>query len=108
MYFGDILQLIPETRAYADDCTLTFTCERSEHYQTVVRINQALQSIASWGKRWQASYTPRMQEDTSPRSQSASSVSSWTLTFTSHVKKVAKDVVWKLICIRRVAHLDPQ
>ncbi|KAK8380020.1 hypothetical protein O3P69_016579 [Scylla paramamosain] len=95
-------------KSYADDCTLTFICEKSEHHQTVVRINQALQSIASCGKRWQSSYTPRRQEDTSPRSQSAPSVLSWTLTFTSHVKKVAKDVVWKRICVRRVAHLDPQ
>ncbi|KAG0727963.1 hypothetical protein GWK47_033522 [Chionoecetes opilio] len=27
------------------------------------------------------------------------------LTYTSHVKKVAKDAAWKLSCIRRVAHL---
>ncbi|KAG0716749.1 hypothetical protein GWK47_008954 [Chionoecetes opilio] len=27
------------------------------------------------------------------------------LTYTSHVRKVAKDVAWKLSCIRRVAHL---
>ncbi|KAG0723280.1 putative RNA-directed DNA polymerase from transposon BS [Chionoecetes opilio] len=59
VYFNDILQLIPEAKAYADDCTLTFTsCERTDRHNTVIRINRALQSIASWGKRWQVTFAP--------------------------------------------------
>ncbi|KAG0727882.1 hypothetical protein GWK47_033702 [Chionoecetes opilio] len=44
-------QLIPEARAYADDCTSHSTCERSDRHNTVIRINQALQSIALLGPR---------------------------------------------------------
>ena len=42
VYFNYLLQLVSEATAYADDCILTFTSERSEHHNTVVRINQTL------------------------------------------------------------------
>jgi len=130
VYFNDILQLIPEATAYADDCTLTFTCERNERHNTVVRINQALQSIASWAKRWQVTFAPektqaalisRRQDDVD-RDQLTIHLEGRKihlqesvnilgvefdsgLTYTSHVRKVAKNAAWKLNCIRRVAHL---
>ena len=130
VYFNDILQLIPEATAYADDCTLTFTCERSERRNTVTRINQALQSISSWGRRWQVTFAPEKtqamlisrRQDVANREQLhiqmegrrihlQESVSilgvefDSGLTFTSHVRKVAKNAAWKLSCVRRISHL---
>ncbi|KAG0727499.1 hypothetical protein GWK47_034549 [Chionoecetes opilio] len=58
VYFNDILQLIPEARGTQTGCTLTFTCERSDRHNTVIRINQTLQSIAPWGKRWKITFAP--------------------------------------------------
>ena len=95
-----------------------------------MRINQALQSIASWGMRWQVTFAPektqavlisRRQND-ADRDQLAIHLEGRrihlqesvnilgvefdsSLTYTSHVRKVAKNAAWKLSCIRRIAHL---
>ncbi|KAG0716983.1 hypothetical protein GWK47_008376 [Chionoecetes opilio] len=50
--------LIPEAQAYADDCTLAFTCDRRDWQDTVCRINLALDNIVTWSSRWQVSLTP--------------------------------------------------
>ncbi|XP_045105136.1 uncharacterized protein LOC123500494 [Portunus trituberculatus] len=57
-FFNDLLQLIPEAHAYADDCTLTFPCDSGDHCATVAHINQVLQTIVSWGHRWQVELAP--------------------------------------------------
>ncbi|XP_069987649.1 uncharacterized protein [Penaeus vannamei] len=44
--------------AYADDCTLTFPCDSSDHRATVAHINQVLQTIVVWGRRWQVDLAP--------------------------------------------------
>ena len=53
VFFNDLLQLIPEAHAYADDCTLTFPCDSTDHRATVAVINQVLHIISTWGRRWQ-------------------------------------------------------
>ena len=53
VFFNDLLQLIPEAHAYADDCTLTFPCDSIDHRATVAAINEALETITSWGRWWQ-------------------------------------------------------
>ncbi|KAG0710961.1 hypothetical protein GWK47_021687 [Chionoecetes opilio] len=103
---------------------------RSNRHNTVIRINQALQSIASWGKRWQATFAPdntqavliSRRQDADNWDQHAillegrrihlqESVSilgvefDFGLTYTSHVRKIAKDAAWKLSCTQGVAHL---
>ncbi|KAK4292667.1 hypothetical protein Pmani_034584 [Petrolisthes manimaculis] len=46
VYFNDILQLIPEAQAYADDCTLSFSCDTKKDWRdTVRRINEALSCV---------------------------------------------------------------
>lgn len=50
-YFSDILHLIPEAHAHADDCTLSFTCEKHERSTTVEHINDTLSLITSMGRR---------------------------------------------------------
>lgn len=58
VYFNYILQLISETYAYADDCTLAFTCNKENREETITRINETLKLIVSWGTRWQVSLAP--------------------------------------------------
>ncbi|KAG0718254.1 hypothetical protein GWK47_052787 [Chionoecetes opilio] len=86
--------------------------------------------IASWGKRWQVTLAPdKIQAILISRRQDAVNWDQHAillegrkihlqesvnilgvefdsgLTYTSHVRKVAKDAAWKLSCIRLVAHL---
>lgn len=58
VYFDDILQLVPQAQAYADDCTLSFTCRRGEHFEVISKINETLELILAWGKRWQVTLAP--------------------------------------------------
>lgn len=129
VYFNDILQLIPEAHAYADDCTLTFVCDRTDSQATMTRINRALDTIVSWGRRWQVTLAPektqllhisrRRQAANQPRPQPAIFLEGRRLTpqdsvsilgvefdaglsFTKHTKKVARDASYKLGCVRRV------
>ena len=53
IFFDDILHLVPEAQAFADDCTLSFECMDNNHIQTIHHINEALKSIISWSKKWQ-------------------------------------------------------
>ena len=46
VYFNDILQLIPEAYAYADDCTLTFTCNDISRQDTIAKISGKLASLS--------------------------------------------------------------
>ncbi|XP_047501804.1 uncharacterized protein LOC125047570 [Penaeus chinensis] len=50
--------LIPEAFAYADDCTLTFTCDTQNRTDAVRHINDTLDYIIYWGKRWQVTLAP--------------------------------------------------
>uniref|UniRef100_A0A0P4VXZ1 Reverse transcriptase domain-containing protein n=1 Tax=Scylla olivacea TaxID=85551 RepID=A0A0P4VXZ1_SCYOL len=125
---SDILQLVPEAQAYADECTLTFTCDRNHRQDTVDRINVVLQSSASCSRRWQITLAPertqvlhifRRREDTHPlaifiegrRLPFQQSISVLRvevdagLTFTTHVRKVARDPAWKLSCVRRAGKI---
>ncbi|XP_045118152.1 uncharacterized protein LOC123508465 [Portunus trituberculatus] len=127
-FFNDLLQLIPEAHAYADDCTLTFPCDSGDHCATVAHINQVLQTIVSWGHRWQVELAPDKTQvmlvsrrhsppDTPtilldgralPLQASISILGvemNSALTFTGHVRTIAKKAAWKLSCIRRVSHL---
>ena len=128
VYFNDILQLVPEAKAYADDCTLTFISDRNHRQNTVDRINAVLQVIASWSCRWQITLAPektqvlhisRRREDAHPPAfflegkrlplqQSISILGVEVdagLTFTTHVRRVARDAAWRLSCVRRVGKL---
>ena len=58
VYFNDLLHLIPEAEAYADDCTLSFTCDDSNRIETLNKINQTLKLILIWAKRWKITLAP--------------------------------------------------
>ena len=130
VYFNDILHLIPEAYAYADDCTLTFTCNDEDREATISRINETLKLIVSWGKRWQVTLAPektqvmlitrrhespdnrlpsiKLEEKALPLQSSINVLGVQFdnhLTFTNHVKDIANKCGRKLACIRRAAHL---
>ncbi|XP_047471197.1 uncharacterized protein LOC125026661 [Penaeus chinensis] len=79
VYFNDILKLIPEAYAFADDCTLTFTCDTQNRADAAVSTSKDINILGE-------------QIDNH-------------LTFTSHVKELAKYTARKLACIRRIAPL---
>ncbi|KAK4326961.1 hypothetical protein Pmani_002564 [Petrolisthes manimaculis] len=130
VFFNDLLQLIPEVYAYADDCTLTFPCDSTDHHATVVLINQALETITSWGRRWQVDLAQdKTQVMLVTRRSSPPAIPippnhldglvlplqttvtilgveiDSTISFTSHVKKTASKAAGRLSCVKRVSHL---
>ncbi|XP_037787426.1 uncharacterized protein LOC119582984 [Penaeus monodon] len=120
VFFNDILQLISEASAYPDDCTMSFTCKRDDHQRTIVRINQTLQSLVAWSRRWQVALAPEKTQASLPapnilldgnRLSLQESIKilgvevDSGLTYTRHVQPVAKAAAWKLGCIRRIIHL---
>ena len=130
IYFNDILHLIPEAYAYADDCTLTFTCSRENRHATILRINETLKLIVAWGKRWQVSLAPEKTqvilisrrhetpdenipnielENKCLAQQSSINILGVQidnhLSFTNHVKDIATKGARKLACIRRIFYI---
>ena len=130
IYLNDILQLIPQAYAYADDCTLTFTCSRDDRPTTISRINQALNLILEWCRRWQVTLAPdktqvmliSRRQESQNTSQAKIKLEGKTLqqqaainilgvefnhdlSFTGHVRNLAKNAARKLACVRRISHL---
>ena len=128
IFFDDILHLVPEAQAFADDCTLSFECMDNNHVQTIYHINEVLKTIISWSKKWQvtlaAEKTQLMLITRRPKPLNAprivlnnENVSLQTsinilgvqfdekLTFTEHVRELANRAAKKFACLRRVAHL---
>jgi len=127
VYFNDILQLIPNAQAYADDCTLSFTCSHPSRKETVHHINNVMGLIVAWSKKWQVTFAPeKTQAMLITRRQAPlahtpalvmdgmtlaydSAISilgvqiDHRLTFTDHVRGIAKNAARKLACIRRIA-----
>ena len=130
VFINDLLHLIPEADAYADDCTLTFPCDSTDHRATVTLINHVLQTITAWGLRWQVQLAhdktqvmlvsrrrspppipipPILLEGKVLSLKQSVSVLGVdvdnTLSFTSHVRKTAAKAAGRLSCVRRVSHL---
>ena len=128
IFFDDILHLVPEAQAFADDCTLSFECKDKNHSQTIYHINESLKTIISWSSKWQvtlaAEKTQLMLISRRPKPINVprivlnnETISLQTsinilgvqfdekLTFTEHVKELANRAAKKFACLRRVAYL---
>ena len=126
IYFDDILHLIPEASAYADDCTMNFICKNGNHHLTISHINETLKSIASWGRKWQVTFAPEktqlmvISRSSRPPNLPVVKLENKTLdyqstmnilgilfdsrlTFTKHVKDLAGRAARKFACLRRIA-----
>ena len=128
IYFNDILHLVPEAQAYADDCTLSFSCNKDNHHQTILHINETLKTITSWGKKWQvmlaSEKTQLMLVSRRSRPTNVPNIKlngdeiipepninilgiqfDETLSFAEHVKELASRAAKKFACLRRVVHI---
>ena len=126
IFFDDILHLISEAQAYADDCTMHFTCNHNELKSTIHKINGTLRLISSFCKRWQVTLAqgktqlmiitrrlfppdlPRIILDGKAIDYKSSIIILGVqfdskLTFIDHVKDLASRSAKKLACLRRVA-----
>ena len=56
VFFNDLLQALPPSSAYADDCTLSYSYEKKDVDSTVARVNEHLDRIAAWGEQWQVKF----------------------------------------------------
>ena len=129
VYFNDLLHLIPQALAYADDCTLSFTCENQNQQDIAKHVNNTLEFIIAWSKKWQVTFAaektqsmlitrshapmaqrPVLLMDNKPLTYDSSikilgvEIDS-RLTFTDHVREIAKNAAKKMACIRRIAPL---
>ena len=129
IYLNDILQLIPQAYAYADDVTLSFSCDSQNHAETTQYINSTLDLITGWSNKWQVTFAPEktqamlitrrqapnihrpalMMDGEKMTYNSAINILGIQidngLKFTKHVREIAKKAARKLACIRRIATL---
>ena len=58
VYIDDLLRQLPAMKAFADDCTLSFSYCRQESQRASTAINKQLQLVEEWGRAWQVSFAP--------------------------------------------------
>ena len=129
IYFNDLLNLVDEACAYADDCTLDFSCDKDDVH-IVQKINEILQKIQTWGERWQVSFASEKSQlmvisrctwsvnippiklgDNEIEMKNSINILGVefdkNLSYTSHIKELCSRVAKKFACLRRMArHLD--
>ena len=116
IYINDLLQLLPEVSAYADDCTLTRSYHRQDSQRAIDDANQQLRLIKEWGERWQVDFSQeKTQAMVISRSPAATQAVLGHLQFgdtilalQKHVKILGVDVDQELrfnLHLKKVAHL---
>ena len=120
-----MLHLIPRTKAYADDVTLTQSYEPQEATAITAHLNYNLSRIAAWGNKWQVRFASQKTQQlvvsrscTSLRlnlngdtltSRDEIEVLGVTydrkLTFSSHIERLARQASGKLVPLRRMSWL---
>ena len=128
IYFNDLLDLIPEAHAYADDCTMSFQLNRGETKEKESIIRDRLKLIEAWGNLWQVTFAPEMSQmmivtrTQNPQPQLKLSLGSTELvaataieilgvkfdkemTLKDHVKALARKSAAKLTALRRISSL---
>ena len=125
LYINDLLHLIPNTRAYADDITLSLCYGPEEESATASLLNATLSRIAAWGKKWQVRFAAHktqllnisrtraaphimFQGDTlTPQDEVEVLGVTYDskLTFKSHIERLAREASGKLASLRRMAHI---
>ena len=56
LYVDDLLQLVTEIAAYADDCTFPHSFKRKDGYLVAAEFSQKLNLINEWRKRRQVNF----------------------------------------------------
>ena len=58
IFINDLLHIIPEAHAFADDGTLAVSYYPADEEATVSLLNTRLSDIAAWGEKWQVKFAP--------------------------------------------------
>lgn len=59
IFINDLLNLVPEAQAFADDMTLSISYEARNEPVTVSKISSRLKNIIAWGNRCQVKFASR-------------------------------------------------
>ena len=126
IFFNDLLNLVPQAYAYADDCTLSFRCTPLNRNEVIQRVNSTLKISVPGVKSGRLLWRPRkpklyitkrsmpinshlnMNDMTVKFSEEINIIGKTIdsgLTFTSHLKVVATKIGRKLSIIRRISHI---
>ena len=113
VFFNDLLQALPSSTAYADDCTLSYSYGKKDVDVMVARVNGLLSSIAAWGELWQVKFaaekTQCMVISRSPNDsrmvQGRLSFNGGTLNITDHLNVLGVEFDSKLSFSRHVENL---
>ena len=54
----DLLQLVTEIAAYADDCRLSYSFKRQDSHLVAAEFSHKVKLIKDWGERWQVNFAP--------------------------------------------------
>jgi len=125
IYINDMLHLIPRTKAYADDVTLTQSYVPEEEKNITAQLNNNLSRIIAWGNMWQVRFASHKTQLLIVSRSSASLQLNFNgdalapgdemevlgvtydrkLTFSSHIERLARQASGKLASLRRMSWL---
>ena len=125
IYINDLLHLIPNAKAYADDLTLTQKHNPGEESTTAAQLNATLSRITAWGNMWQVKFAPLKTHLLSVSRSNASLRLNFNgetlepkdevevlgvtydrrLTFKAQIERLAREASGKLASLRRMSWL---
>jgi len=126
IFLNDLLHLIPEARAFADDGTISITYDPSQENEAIALLNNRLKTIEEWGKKWQVSFahhktqlmfitrTPSNPAQVFFNNRQITALNQIDilgvtfdsqLTYKTHIENVARKASSKLAALRRLAWL---
>ena len=123
IFVNDGLNIFPEADAFADDVTLSTTCEPSKLSATILQFNQRLVLLSTWGLMWQVNFATHKTQFLivwrstvqaslifgSSRISNSMAIDilgvcyDKSLTYRSHIASLAKRVAGKVASLRRIA-----
>ena len=125
IYINDLLHLVPEVKAFADDCTLAISYSPLHEVAAITQLNERLKEIAEWGDKWQVKCAPHKTQlmvisrsETSQtlqfnreeiRSQNEIEILGVIydnkLTYRSHIDNIARKASAKITSLRKISSL---
>ena len=126
VFINDLLHLIPEAKAFADDGTISITYEPTQEKEAINLLNYRLKTIEEWGKRWQVNFAPNKTQLMIITRSAPNSVYVYfngkqiqpvneviilgvtfdsQLTYKSHIENIARRASRKLAALRRIGWL---
>jgi len=121
IYFDDLLHLIPEAVAYADDLTIHISYAKEHTQENSERLQWIIDLATKWGKLWKVQFAATKsqsltisrrsdrRERTSLNEQDSLNILGvkfdYKLTFKQYIETLANKASQKLSGLRRILHL---